>query len=523
MPVELTTVPRVPILRTGHYELESGPVDFALEHLTAAVTAFENDPAVLAPRVRLELSDAEAHLDLEGITSEAGGAAAGPAVGWADGLAVEGNTLYADVHVPSEVAAALEWAFPGRSIEGLFGYTTATGHTHDFMATGLLLCGTSWPGVTTLPDFREVQAEFMADVAEGTIDVPTYAAASGDGAEAAQRARVVSLEAPTGRAPREAELVTAGLNVGDLRMRWYAAEGAGDLEDLPDSYDFWSWYVTEVRALDDGSLVVYVIDENDGREWGFEVTSVEGGQVAFASPVEVVRPDPVPAAARAADRRPRPALARWTSRADSRTVTASAPNTQEDDTPMTDAQRRALALAYGLEADATQEQVDAAVAAGDPPERAEAEPPEPAPAPEEAEDEAALAAAAAGGGRTATVSREVLAGLQADAAAGREARETQVRAERDSLVTAAIRDGRITPAEAGLTRGDDGSLPDGWRADLDAAPEVTARRLAALEPGKYPGGDGASARVAQQGDVTSGQVSRVMASFGVRPRQEVKA
>lgn len=512
----MTVVPDVPVLRTGHFALESGPADFAIEHLTAAVEALNNDPAVLPMRVRIELQDpsggdGQGH-DLDAIGAEAGGALVNPCVGWGDNYRVAGNTMFADLHVPAVVAEGMEWAWPSRSIEGVHNWTTATGHTHDFVATGLLLLGPSWPGVTTLPDWSEVQSEFAADVAAGTIDAPSYAVAQAEPVLA--RAAVCARVAVAGRAPgpARANLRAAGLNVGDLMGRWYAAEGADELAGLPDSYSYWAWYCTEVRALDDGTLAVFVLDEDTGQEWQFAVTSVTGGQVTFAEPVEVVRPDPIPVAAAGA--RPRPALARFNSRAESRA--ASSPShipTQEDDQPMNDALRRLLAERHGLDAEtATADEVTAAeIAAANPttpiPEGGE---PEGEGAPENAPEAEPVAA------RTTTISRDVLDTLQRDAAEGVAARAEQIAGQRTTLVTAAVADGRITPAEAGLTRAADGSWPDGWRRDMDDAPEVTARALARLEAGKYPGATGAKAVTATGGRPNS--LNRALAAAGITPR-----
>ena len=64
--------------------------------------------------------------------------------------------------------------------------------------------------------------------------------------------------------------------------------------------------------------------------------------------------------------------------------------------------------------------------------------------------------------------------LQADAAAGREAREAQVKAEREALVKAAIDDGRIAPAER-----------DAWLSKLEAGTGAD-QVLASLKPGVIP-------------------------------------
>lgn len=73
-----------------------------------------------------------------------------------------------------------------------------------------------------------------------------------------------------------------------------------------------------------------------------------------------------------------------------------------------------------------------------------------------------------------TIEADQLEQLRADAAAGREAREQQIRAERDAAVAAAVADGRIAPARA-----------DHWREQLAADPGALDI-LNALQPGLIP-------------------------------------
>jgi hypothetical protein len=507
----LATVPRVPILRTGHYDLQSGPVDFSLEHLHAAVAAWQNDPAVLAPRIRAE-TPMQGHLDGDGIAVEAAGGLGGPALGYCENLTVEGNTLYADLRVPEELAANLEWAYPSRSIEGLFGYTTATGQTHDFLATGLLLLGTSWPGVTTLPDIHELEAEFAQAVAEDE----TLVAAAGFAApqpivNVPDKAMVLARVGATGAPPKPArdQLATAGLNVSDLRQRWYGAEAAGELDGLPESYDYFNWYVTEVRADDGGQLYVLVLDESDGTSWRFDVDSINATEVSFSAPVPGSLDWRPATAAASGPRVARPALARWTSRADSRVRTATAETPQQEDNPMDDAQRRALALSLGLSEDATEADIHAHAA-----ERATATP-EPTGVAETPEPEAEVAETpeaelAVASGRTTEVDAAALAQLREDAQMGVAARQAQIKAERDSLISAALSDGRNDPASA-----------DEWRADLDKHPEATASALARLPKGTYPGAQ-ARAGVAPQAGDRPGSLQRVVASIRGNTRDKDK-
>lgn len=73
------------------------------------------------------------------------------------------------------------------------------------------------------------------------------------------------------------------------------------------------------------------------------------------------------------------------------------------------------------------------------------------------------------------IDSEVLASLQADAAAGRQALEAQARDRRDGIVKDAIAEGRITPASS-----------DAWRAQLDTNEEGTTKLLASLARNTIP-------------------------------------
>lgn len=91
------------------------------------------------------------------------------------------------------------------------------------------------------------------------------------------------------------------------------------------------------------------------------------------------------------------------------------------------------------------------------------EPPAPAPAPEASLPEGVV-----------TITEAQLEQLRNDAQAGRDARDAQMRAERESLVQAAVTDGRIAPAER-----------DAWLAKLEAGTGAD-QVLAALKPGVVP-------------------------------------
>lgn len=163
---------------------------------------------------------------------------------------------------------------------------------------------------------------------------------------------------------------------------------------------------------------------------------------------------------------------------------------------MTDEQRRALAVSLGLPEDSPEADLHAAAR-----ERAEANPPgETTPPGDDGEPEGASdddagdgaveqPEAALASGQAVLVDRARLDELEQNAALGAQARQEQVAARRDSLVQAALDDGRISPASR-----------QEWRDDLDKAPEATERALARLSKGaETPGNARASGRTNSDG------------------------
>lgn len=476
MSVELVTIPGVPIVRVGTYDLSTGTRTFTEEDLRAAADALANDAGVKVPRIKIASLEQALGLDPMAHGGE-------PAFGWADNLRVSANgqELLADMHVPEWLRESMEWAYPSLSIEGTApGWTSATGRSHEFVVTAVALLGTHWPGVTTLEDFREVLATGIG------VEV-----AADDGA----------VLATVRQRPTE---VAASLDQDLVARRFYDALESGEME-LPEGVESqWDVWIRSMRFDDAGRPYLKVTDEASGRLYRVDFT-VKGSEVSYGGWQEVVEQD-VPVAAGVA--RPAAALAQWASRDDSRAVRAT--NHQEGD-GMTPEQIATLARAHGLDpATATEADVMAAAQAAadarqnDPgsestpaatPEAGQREnetPPETPPAEREPEPVAA---------RTVEVSRaryeadmERLAALEARAQADDEAR---ARAHRDGLVTAALGDGRITPAER-----------EAWRQDLDRWPEATEAALNRLSPGRVPvaalGHNGAGEGVADDGGEGTG-------------------
>jgi hypothetical protein len=464
--VELVTLPGVPIVRTGTYDLSSGTTTFSEEDIASAVEAFANDPAIKAPRIKIASLEKALGLD----PNDHGGE---PAFGWADNLtaSVNGQELLADLHVPQWIADAMEYAYPALSIEGTPpGWISATGRQYDLVITAVALLGVHWPGITTLDDFREILA-------------------GGPPLAEAENAVVIAAAAP--------RLRTASLDADIVVRRFIDALDTDGLS-LPDEIDnAWDVWPRTMRFDDTGKPYLKVTDEASGVLYRVDIM-VTGSEVTFGEFVEVVEQD---VAVAAMAHRPAPVVMAWSSRDE---VRASSPSTTstEESSDMTDDQRIALAKALGLSETASETDIHAEsvrrAAEG------EATVEEVAETVEGTVEETELVAAS---GRTVSVSAEVWEQTQRDAREGALARTAQVAAERDGIVSAAVADGRITPAER-----------DDWRKDLDDAPEVTARTLARLTQ-KYPGGTAAAGL--NGSSVKEGQsLAKARSAMGITRKQE---
>ena len=143
----------------------------------------------------------------------------------------------------------------------------------------------------------------------------------------------------------------------------------------------------------------------------------------------------------------------------------------------TDAELTQMRESLGLEASATKEDILAAIGTSTDDEGDSASADEPTPAADPAPPTEG----------TVTVDSATLASLRAQAARGEEARTRQEAEDREALVSAAVRDGRIPPARK-----------EHWVKALEADPGAAAS-LAGLEPGLIPVGEpvGVGADVAE--------------------------
>lgn len=232
----LVTIPNVELVKTGHWELSSGPFDCTAEDLMAAVAA-QDDPAIRAPI--LKLGHIDPRFDGE------------PAIGRVTNMRVseDGQTLLGDIEgVPAWIADVMPSAWPSRSFEGYQDYSTGNGTNHRFVLTALALLGVTLPGIETLADVASL-----------------YGIAA---SEEPDTGRFVTATFEEGAMPKPA---AASVSTEDIRRQYYD-EAA------------WAWWICEIQ-IDPAQLIVE--NEDEGEMYRVPYT-ISGDTVSFDDPVKVV-------------------------------------------------------------------------------------------------------------------------------------------------------------------------------------------------------------------------------------------
>lgn len=276
----------------------------------------------------------------------------------------------------------------------------------------------------------------------------------------------------------------ASVDVGTVRQRFNFDWAMSEPVDGLDTY--W-WWARSIR-IDPNEVIA---DDDEGNLWSVPFTTDGADTVTFDTPVRV-RETFVPvtagegATATAVVQRRRQHAAEGASalQRPSKPTSASHPShpaaterhDHEEDQAMP-IDLDALRTRLGLPEDAGEEQINEALATEPEATISEEQVTERVETAVAAarEEERQRASAASQDGRTVTLDREQWEATQADAQAGRTAREEQISASRDQLVAAAVEDGRIGPASR-----------QAWREALDARPEAEAAALAGLEKGRIP-------------------------------------
>jgi hypothetical protein len=431
----------VPILSTGTYQLSTGEFTFTAEDLQAAAAAPATDAAVQYPRIKID-----------GLGESFNPAAHGgePAFGRVENLTVDGETLYGDFLVPPGLAAVIDWAYPARSIEGAPGSVmgpTATGRTHELVITAVALLGVDLPGVSTLPDLMDVLAEFG-----GAAEPEQVTVMATIGERPSERAD----HGPRAQADRE-RVIRAGLDQELIRRRFYdSTEGNGDTVEIPEGETGWDLWIRSMRFDDDGSAFLVVESMGSGRLYRYGFT-VAVNEATFALTGEVAE-QYTPVSAGAGRRAP---VAVWATREQSRAVMASTGG----EVGMTPEQIAALAAGYGLDPDtATEADIMAAAQAAADARAAEADSSETENAPEPITARSAVPEGAV------LIDADELARLRAGAQTAEQLAAERARADRDTVLRAAMGEGRFAPARR-----------EHWERQWEHDPDGTRQLLTASE------------------------------------------
>jgi hypothetical protein len=492
--VSLVTIPDVPIVEVGmDYPAMTGPVTFTFEQMRDAVVAYQNDDAIVAPRLKL------------GHINQVFKAGDMPAVGLAENLRLEndGGTVVADfTGVPAWLAEIMPYAFPSRSIEGNFDVTTTTGKSWQFVITDLALLGVAWPGVMTIDDLPKLYSSEQPEEVE-LSDQIKEAVEGGD----------------VGLAAMAKGLVLGQINVKDVERSFY--------NDFAQDDRYW-WYIV-ASLIDPTELIV---EDDEGKLQRLPV-EINGRTVTFGepSPVHVEFVDEATAAQSimaefgtrvAAAYKTREASGAHASDREGGAVdTATLRKTLNlpDDTPDEEVLRVANERLTGEGeppvapspetpgAEPAQEPGEGEETPGETPETPEGTPEEgEQPAPEAVEQPLAAS--------VVTIDAGTLAQLKSDAKKGREARDLQVAAEDDRILSDAVETGKIPPSRI-----------KHWKALLQADREGAIATLGTLAENVIP----INARAIQEatdGDIAGGypaewlpevQARKAQAESGTRP------
>jgi hypothetical protein len=371
---------------------------------------------------------------------------AAPALGSASNLRLSDNgmTVYADfVGVPKWLADVMATAYPGRSIEGFRNADSYAGKKWRFVISACSLLGVVWPGITQLEDLPKLGDMYGEQIPAGV--------------------RVIDNVAATGGGSMSA-------NLDDVRRAFY--------QDIVTDDTQWWW----VRAVltDPNELVVE--DDESGQLFKLSYSSDDEGAVSFGE-AQPVRIDYIPdnreslkaAASHVAATLVigRQVLASYGSRAE------SSPETTQSGGAM---DAKAVRARLGLSEDASDEEVKAALRelnsvvnpTAETTEEGDEDTDEDEGEGDEGEEESTEGIAASLPPGTVLIDQATLDALKAGAATAAQLKEQQDSNTRESLVSAAIADGRVAPARR-----------DHWIKALKADPGAE-KVLASLEAGLVP-------------------------------------
>lgn len=424
--MEYRTVTGVEIATVGmEWQASTGPFTCTFEHLADAAKAANEDPLIQIPRLKLgHTSEINGELRIVDPFAALGDGA--PSFGAVTNLrlANDGAKLIGDyIEVPVWLADALPSAYRNRSMECCQLVTTEGGKHYTAVITAVALLGPVIPAIKDLADLERFLIEGPGDA-------------------------VLNAATQTPEEGRMPDQVTASVSAGVIRERFNFDWAVSEPVDGIDTY--W-WWARDVR-VDPNEVIA---DDDEGGCWSIPFETDGKDAVTFGEPVKV-REEFVPVSASATsvvanlrDRKGQQVLASNLERPDKpapKTAASSQPEPQEDDMPDIDLDK--LRGRLGLPDDATEEQINEALAKE--PETPEAPETEPAsdeiPETPEVEAPEPVAASALPEGMVA-VPADKWAEVQAGAKAGGELASTTEIAKRDDTIAAAVKAGKVPPSE----------------------------------------------------------------------------
>lgn len=497
--MDFVTIPDVELCSAGmNWPAAGGAVTLTLEHIADCVRAGE-DTLITPARLKIGHQDPRfADPDDPGHDPFYDGE---PAFGSIANMRLtnDGATATGDyIGVPKWLADCLPSAFPSRSIEGAYtigegpgGELTARwdvetpgGKKYSFVLTACSLLGVQAPAVKDLEDLQFRLTEGRGVIVTGDPDSGGVPIAVSMGAM------------PNGPVSLEADV--------DKVIDVFYAEFCIDER-------YW-WWARAVRV--DPNVII--ADDDEGSLWRVPIITDADQSITFGEPERVLQtfqPAPEARAALAAAVQTAPTSGRTLKAFAAREQTAPADrkerpegggngsgnNSGMDFSELSDKQRARLCASLDLADDASDEQISDALDAdeagdgteggsgegsgsgdgsgnGDGGEGSEGAGSQGGEGDGSGGDGGGEGSGTEGGEDTTTpVDTTVLSQLQSDAAEGRKAREQQVAEHRESVLKAALKDGKITPASKAA-----------WETKLKAAAEATEAELAALPAGLVP-------------------------------------
>lgn len=437
--MEYRTVTGVEIATVGmDWPASTGAYTCTFEHLADAMEAANSDPHVMSPRLKLgHTSQLNGELNEVAHDPFADLGDGAPAFGRVVNLRLEngGAVLVGDfIEVPAWLADAMPSAYPSRSTEVRLMYTTEGGKQYSAVITAVALLGPFEPAIKDLDDLERL-------LIQGPESTAAVAAATPE----------------EGRMPE----IDASVATGTIRERfnfdWAVSEPVEGLNT------YW-WWARDVR-VDPNEIIA---DDDEGGIWSVSFETDGKDEVTFGEPVRV-REEFVPVSASATaviaarnERSDQRVLASNLERPEKpapKTAASSQPDPQEDEM---DIDLDKLRDRLGLPDDATEEQINEALAAEPTPDPDPSPDPDPAPDPDPTPDpdpDPEPVAASHG----VILDKEAVAQLQSEAKEGREARRVQLSTEREGIVESAVKAGKFPPSAA-----------TSYRQQLDKGGEIEA-------------------------------------------------